>query len=96
MDHADVAEAIVIGLPDADMGARVHAIVRLEEGANGVSADDLLAYAAGQLVGYKLPRTIEFATGPLRDESGKARRSKLRDDRIAAAERGDKSQEPCQ
>lgn len=81
--HAAVAEAIVIGLPDADLGAKVHAIVRLEPGMEA-SGEDLLAFAATQLVAYKLPRSIEFTTQPLRDEMGKARRSRLREERIAA------------
>jgi len=81
--HEDVAEAIVIGLPDADLGARVHAIVRREDGA-GVSEDDLLSFAKERLIRYKLPRSVEFTGEALRDEAGKARRSKLRDERIAA------------
>ncbi len=83
LTHPDVAEAIVIGLPDADLGSRVHAIVRLEPGATA-DEDALLSHARDQLIAYKLPRTIEFTSEPLRDEAGKARRSKLRDDRIAA------------
>ncbi len=83
--HEAVAEAIVIGLPDADLGARIHAIVRLEAGASA-SEEDLLAFARDSLIGYKLPRTIEFTSQSLRDEAGKARRSKLRDERIAAME----------
>jgi bile acid-coenzyme A ligase len=94
MEHRDVAEAIAIGLPDGDMGARVHAIVRLEDGANGVSADELLAFAANHLVAYKLPRTVEFTADALRDESGKARRSRLREERLARIGRGE-DQEPC-
>ncbi|MCB2047365.1 MAG: AMP-binding protein [Novosphingobium sp.] len=85
LGHPDVAEAIVIGLPHADMGAVVHAIVRLEPGTEA-SVDDLLAFAAENLVAYKLPRTIEFTDQPLRDEMGKARRSRLREERIAAME----------
>jgi bile acid-coenzyme A ligase len=81
LDHPAVAEAIVIGLPDADMGARVHALVRLEEGASA-SKEDLLAFARERLVSYKLPRTIEFTDQPLRDEAGKARRGKLREERM--------------
>jgi len=81
LDHPAVAEAIVIGLPDADMGARVHALVRLEKGASA-SKDDLLAFARERLVSYKLPRTIEFTDQPLRDEAGKARRGKLREERM--------------
>ncbi|MCB2079236.1 MAG: AMP-binding protein, partial [Novosphingobium sp.] len=83
LGHPEVAEAIVIGLPDADLGARVHAIVRLEEGASA-SADALLDFARERLVAYKLPRTVEFTGEPLRDEAGKARRSRLREERIAA------------
>ena len=85
LSNPAVAEAIVIGLPDADLGATVHAIVRLEQGAE-TSADDLLAFAREQLVAYKVPRTIEFTSQPLRDEMGKARRSRLREERIAAME----------
>jgi bile acid-coenzyme A ligase len=81
LDHPAVAEAIVIGLPHSDLGARVHAIVRLEEGA-AASAEELIAFAAERLVSYKLPRTLEFTEQALRDEAGKARRSKLREDRL--------------
>lgn len=87
LEHPGVAEAIAIGLPDPDLGARVHGIVRLEEGVQPPSVDDLLAFAAERLVSYKLPRSVEFTEEPLRDEAGKARRSRLREERIAAMEK---------
>jgi bile acid-coenzyme A ligase len=34
-------------------------------------------------VKYKLPRTVEFVTEPLRDDAGKVRRKALRAERIA-------------
>ena len=81
LDHPHVSEAVVIGLPDADMGARVHAIVRWEEGHKG-SEDDLNAHLADRLVGWKRPRSFEFTQALLRDEAGKVRRSRLREERL--------------
>ena len=84
--HPDVQSSIVIGLPDADLGQRAHAIVQMTQSASTrVDADVLRAFLAERLVRYKIPRSFEFTTENLRDDAGKARRSKLRDERIAAA-----------
>jgi bile acid-coenzyme A ligase len=81
--HPDIQSSIVIGLPDADLGQRTHAIVQLREGSRA-DADTLRAFLAARLVRYKIPRTFEFVAENLRDDAGKARRSQLREDRIAA------------
>lgn len=82
--HPDVHSSIVVGLPDEDLGQRVHAIVQLAPDAGArTDADALRAFLADRLVRYKIPRSFEFTTQPLRDDAGKARRTKLRDDRIA-------------
>jgi len=82
--HPDVRSAIVIGLPDADLGQRAHAIVQVAEDARARTGDDALrAFLADRLVRYKIPRTFEFSSEHLRDDAGKARRSQLRDARLA-------------
>jgi bile acid-coenzyme A ligase len=80
-EHPLVQSSCVIGIPDDDLGARVHAIVQPRD---GLSSDDLERHLAERLVTYKRPRTIEFTTEPLRDEAGKVRRSQLREERLAA------------
>jgi bile acid-coenzyme A ligase len=83
--HPDVACAVAIGLPDEDLGHRVHALVELKPGS-AVSANDLWNHVAGLLLRYKVPRQFEFVDAPLRDSAGKVRRSALREERIRAAE----------
>jgi bile acid-coenzyme A ligase len=80
--HPSVRSSAVIGLPDEDWGARVHAIVQPVEGA-ALDEAELLAFVAGRLTRYKLPRSMEFTDEPLRDEAGNVRRAALRDARLA-------------
>ncbi len=75
-----VRSSAVVGLPHEDLGSTVHAIVDVP--ADNVSADDLLSHLADHLVRYKIPRSVEFVSEPLRDDSGKVRRRALRDARV--------------
>jgi bile acid-coenzyme A ligase len=79
-EHPLVASSAVIGLPDEDLGNRVHAIVQLR---GEVSEDELHAHLAEKLVLYKRPRSFEFVSDNVRDDAGKVRRTALRDERIA-------------
>ena len=77
-----VRSSAVIGLPDDDFGASVHAIVEAPEG--GIEEAALREHLARHLTSYKLPRSIEIVAGEIRDETGKVRRGRLRADRLAA------------
>ncbi len=84
MAHPDVEGAVVIGLPDDDFGATVHAIVQPTTAARQTLApESLTQFLRDRLVTYKLPRTFEIVDGPLRDDAGKVRRQQLREERIA-------------
>jgi bile acid-coenzyme A ligase len=80
-EHPRVRSCAVIGLPDGDLGNRVHAIVHTDDGSP-IDVDELRAHLAERLVRYKIPRTFEFTTEPLRDDAGKLRRSALRAERV--------------
>ena len=77
--HSAVRSSAVIGLPDDDLGQRIHAIV---DAPGGVTGEDLRTHLADRLVRYKIPRTFEFVEAPLRDDAGKVRRSALREARL--------------
>jgi bile acid-coenzyme A ligase len=79
-EHPAVRSCCVFGLPDEDLGSIPYAIVEL---LGPASDEDLLAHLRQRLAPYKLPRVIERATAPLRDDAGKVRRSALRAERIA-------------
>lgn len=82
--HPLVGSSVVIGLPDEEWGERVHAIIQPVAGAN-LDVAELLIFLGDRLTRYKLPKTIEFTTEPLRDDAGKVRRVSLRAARIAQA-----------
>jgi bile acid-coenzyme A ligase len=76
--HPDVRAAAVIGLPDSDLGQRVHAVIEPITPARETLTEDVLReHLKDVLVRYKTPRTFEIVEGPLRDEAGKVRRSAL-------------------
>ena len=78
-EHPAVQSCAVVGLPDEDLGQRVHAIVqrRCE-----IAVAELEAHMAERLVRYKRPSSYEFVSEALRDDAGKVRRSQLRDARL--------------
>jgi len=79
--YPGIRSSAAIGLPHPDLGNAVHAIVDAPEG--NVDESSLLDHLSQRLVRYKLPRSIEFVTEPLRDDAGKVRRKALRAERVA-------------
>lgn len=76
-----VRDAVVIGLKDDDLGRRVHALIEPAVAGQAFSLPGLEAHVRVQLAGYKVPRSYEIVDSLPRDEAGKIRRGKLRDER---------------
>lgn len=83
-EHPAIASCAVIGIPDDDLGNRVHAVIELDPKAGDVSDDELRAFLKERLVGYKIPRSFERVEGQVRDDAGKVRRSGLRAERLSS------------
>jgi bile acid-coenzyme A ligase len=79
---AGVRSSAVIGLPDEDLGQRLHAIVDVGPEGEAVDEAHLRAHLRERLLHYKIPTSMEFVTTLLRDDAGKMRRSSLRAARV--------------
>ena len=77
--HPAVREAAVIGVPSAQWGESVHAVIVLKEGASA-TPEELTVHCRALIGGYKVPRSYEFRDEPLPvTPVGKVRKNVLRD-----------------
>lgn len=74
--HPAVRSAVAVGVPDDDLGERIHAVADIDD--NEVHADRLLAWVRARLDPEKRPDTLQLVREPLRDDAGKVRRSAWR------------------
>jgi long-chain acyl-CoA synthetase len=68
--HRAVAEAAVVGIPDAALGEEVAAFVTLRPGTQ-VGGDELVAFCRGQLAAFKYPRRVTVVRELPKSATGK-------------------------
>ncbi len=83
MRHPKVADAQVIGVPDAYMVEEMVALLKLKPEAN-VSEEEIRAYCQGAISKHKIPRYIRFVTEYPLTASGKVKKFELRAQMIEA------------
>jgi acyl-CoA synthetase (AMP-forming)/AMP-acid ligase II len=68
--HADVRDAVVVGVPDPRFGERICAVVDVRPGADAPTLSELAAHVRSHLADYKAPRELVLAA-VVRSPNGK-------------------------
>ena len=77
IDHEEVVDVACIGIPHAEMGEELRALV-IRSTAASVSEAELIEFCRNRLSTYKCPRSLEFVSDLGRNTMGKINKRKLR------------------
>ena len=78
IERAEVFEACVVGVPDADLGEAVKAVIVPRDGAE-IDAPGLINHCIAKLGKFKKPHSIDVVAELPKNDAGKILRRKVRD-----------------
>ncbi|MGI8710091.1 MAG: acyl-CoA synthetase [Acidimicrobiales bacterium] len=89
INHPKVRDVAVFGIPHADWGEEVKAVVELPDGIGATDevGREILDWAATRMAGFKLPRSVDFSEALPREPNGKLIKRRLRDPYWRGADR---------
>jgi fatty-acyl-CoA synthase len=77
--HPDIIDVQVIGVPDDRYGEELMAWVKLRDGADPLTIEQLRAYCQGKLAHYKIPRYLKLVDAFPMTVTGKIRKVEMRE-----------------
>ena len=83
IDHPDVADVACVGVPHAEMGESLEALVVPADPSRPPDEGDIAAWLRDRLTHYKCPRRYVFVADLGRSQMGKLNKRRLRDAHLA-------------
>ncbi|SEH72563.1 Acyl-CoA synthetase (AMP-forming)/AMP-acid ligase II [Mycolicibacterium rutilum] len=79
LEHPEVAQAAVIGVPDERLGQVGKAFVVRKDGQVTLTGEALISWSRDRMAGYKVPRYVEFLDELPLNATGKVMKDRLQD-----------------
>jgi fatty-acyl-CoA synthase len=76
--HPDIVDGHVIGVPDAEYGEELMAVIKLRDGAPGLTIEQLREFCEGSIAGFKIPRYLWIVDEFPMTVTGKVRKVEMR------------------